>query len=199
MVFINTYKKYLITAASIWAGCFVLFLLVYLFVIRPQKHTRQRIENRLTEKKQVYESALQVSQDEMKNRLNEKIARLRDRMNDFVIDYEDSANLTFDISNIADEKKVASLSIKGNDKTRITEIPDCKYIGESYIDIDFVAGFNQFANFLNALERNRPVLFVDEFTITNSRQDESGYRVNLKVAVYVKKPQSDNVANSGSG
>ena len=43
------------------------------------------------------------------------------------------------------------------------------------------------------------VLFVDEFTITNSRQDESGYRVNLKVAVYVKKPQADKATKGGSG
>lgn len=197
MDFINTYKKYLITAASIWAGCFVLFLLLYVFVIRPQKYTRQRIENRLVEKKQLYVSALQVSQNETKIRLNEKISHLRDRLNDFVIDYEDSANLTFDISNIADEKNVAALSIKGNDKTRIIEIPNCNYIGESHIDIDFVAGFNQFATFLNALERNRPVLFVDEFTITNSRQDESGYHVNLKVAVYVIKPQDEKDVKSG--
>jgi hypothetical protein len=199
MDFINTYRKYLITAASIWAICFVLSLLVYVFVIRPQKHTKQRIENRLVEKKLLHESALQASQNETKIQLNEKIARLRDKLNDFVIDYEDSANLTFDISNIADEKNVASLSIKGNDKTRITEIPNCNYIGESHIDIDFIAGFNQFATFLNALERNRPVLFVDEFTIANSRQIESGYRVNLKVAVYVKKPQADKVTKSGSG
>ena len=199
MVSINTYRKYLITAASIWAACSVLFLLVYVFVIRAQKDTRQRIENRLAEKKQLHESALQVSQNETKIQLNEQIARLRDKLNDFVIDYEDSANLTFDISNIANEKNVASLSIKGNDKTRITEIPNCDYIGESHIDIDFTAGFNQFATFLNALERNRPVLFVDEFTITNSRQDESGYRVNLKVAVYVKKPQADKATKSGSG
>jgi hypothetical protein len=199
MDFVNTYRKYLITAASIWAGCFVLFLLVYIFAIRPQKDTRQRIENRLAEKKQLHESALQASQNETKIQLNEKITRLRDRLNDFVINYEDSANLTFDISNIADEKNVSSLSIKGNDKTRIIEIPNCNYIGESHIDIDFIAGFNQFATFLNALERNRPVLFVDEFTITNSQQTESGYRVNLKVAVYVKKPQDDKDTKSGSG
>lgn len=199
MVFINTYRKYFITAASIWAVCLLLFLLVFVFVIGPQKNTRQRIENRLAEKKQLHESALQVSQNETKIQLNEQIAGLREKLSDFVIDYKDSANLTFDISNIADEKNVSSLSIKGNDKKRIIEIPNCDYIGESHIDIDFIAGFNQFATFLNALERNRPVLFVDEFTITNSRQIESGYLVNLKVAVYVKKPEADKAKKSGSG
>lgn len=199
MDFISTNRKYLTTAALIWAACFVLFTLVYVFVIRPQKHTRQRIENRIVEKKQLHESALQASQNETKIRLNEQISALRDRLNDFVIDYEDSANLTFDISNIADEKNVDALSIKSNDKTRIIEIPNCNYIGESHIDIDFVAGFKQFATFLNALERNRPVLFVDEFTITNPRQDKSDYRVNLKVAVYVKKPQDSKAVKSGPG
>jgi inactivated superfamily I helicase len=199
MDFIKTYRKYLIAAASIWAAYFVLFLLIYIFALRPQKETRHRIENWLIEKKQIHESALKASQNETRIRLNEQITRLRDRLKDFVIDYEDAANLTFDISKIADDKNVDSLSIKSNDKTKVTEIPNCNYIGESHIDIDFIAGFNQFAAFLNALERNRPVLFVDEFTITNSRQIESGYRVNLKVAVYVKKPQADKTTASGSG
>ena len=199
MVFIKTYRKYLISAASIWAACFVLFLLVYIFLLRPQKEIRHRIENRLAEKQQIHESALKASQSETKNYLSEQITRLRDRLNDFVIDYEDAADLTFDISKIANEKNVDSLSIKGNDNKRIEEIPNCTYIGESHIDIDFSAGFNQFATFLNALERNRPVLFVDQFTITNSRQDESGYQVSLKVAVYVKKPQNGKATASDSG
>lgn len=199
MVFIKTYKRYFVTAALIWAACLVLFLLVYILALRPQKDVQQRTENRLAEKKQLYESALQASQKETKIQLNEQIASLRDRLKDFVIDFEDSANLTFDISKIANEKNVASLSIKGNDKKRISEIPDCNYIGEGHIDIGFSAGFNQFATFLNALERHRPVLFVDQFTITGSRQDKSGYQVSLKVAVYVKKPQASKATESGSG
>jgi hypothetical protein len=196
MVFIKTYKKYFTTAALIWAVSLVLFALVYILILRPLKDDRERLENRIDEKKQLHEAALRASQEETKIHLNEEVQSLRDRLNDFVIDFDNSADLTFDISKIANEKNVDSLSIKGNEKI-ISELPDCEYIGEGQIDIGFKAGFNQFATFLNALERHRPVLFVDQFTITNSRKDDSGYQVNLKVSVFVKKPEAGAKSDSG--
>jgi len=187
MPFIKTHKRYLMTAGIIWAACFVVFLLAYIVMLGPQRKYEKSIENKLTERKQVYESALKAAQKETKIRLNEQIERLQSRLEDFVIDFENSANLTFDISQIANEKKVASFSIKSKDGRGPSTIPEAKYIRENHIVISFIGDFNQFATFLIALERHRPVLFVDKFSITRSGQDDSGYQVSLNVAAFVKK------------
>ena len=181
------------TAGLIWAACSVVFLLVYILVLRPQKNYEKRIENKLAEGKQVYESALIAARKETKIRSNEQIERLKTRLKDFVIDFEDSANLTFDISQIANDKKVASFSImKSKGGRGLSTKHEGKYIREKHIVINFIGGFNQFAAFLNALERHRPVIFVDKFTITRSTgQDDSGYQVSLDVAAFVKKQQSE--------
>jgi Tfp pilus assembly protein PilO len=123
--------------------------------------------------------------------LNEQIERLQSRLQDFVIDFENSANLTFDISQIANEKEVASFSVKSKDGRGPSTIPEAKYIRENNIVISFIGGFNQCATFLNALERHRPVLFVDRFSITRSGQDDSACQVSLNVAAFVKKQQSE--------
>ena len=187
MSFMKTHKKYLMTAGVIWAACFVIFLLAYIFVLGPQKNYEKRIENKLAEKKQVYESALRAAREETKIRLNEQIERLQSRLKDFVIDFEDSTDLTFDISQIANEKKVASFSSKIKKNSGLSTMPEAKYIRENHIVISFIGDFNQFATFLNALERHRPVLLVDKFTITRSGQDDSGFQVSLNVAALVKK------------
>ncbi len=184
-------RQRLMTAGLIWAACFVIFLLAYMLVLEPQKNYEKRIENKLAEKKQVYESALRAAQKETKIRLNEQIERLQSKLQDFVIDFEDSANLTFDISQIANEKNVTSFSIKSKGSRGLSTIPEFKYICENQIIISFIGGFNQFATFLNALEQHRPVLFVDTFTITRSGQDDSNCQVSLNVAALVKKPQSE--------
>jgi len=184
-------RQRLLTAGLIWAACFVVFLLAYMLVLGPQKNYEKHIENKLAEKKQVHESAIRAAQKETKIQLNEQIERLQSRLKDFVIDFEDSANLTFDISQIANEKNVASFSIKTKDSLGLSTIPECKYICENQIVISFIGGFNQFATFLNALERHRPVLFVDKFTMTRSGQDDSGCQVSLNVAAFVKKQQSE--------
>ncbi len=185
------YKKYLTKTALVWVGCFVLFFLVHLFVLAPQKKNRKQVEKQLAEKKQMYDSVLKVTQKETRIQLNEQIEHLRNRLKDFVIDYEDSANLTFDISQMANKKKVASFSIKNKDKKnrRSSAIPDYDYISENHIDVSFTAGFNQFAALLNALERHRPVVFVDKFIITRPKRDNSAHQVNMDLAVLVRKRQ----------
>ena len=181
------YKKYFMTTALIWAGCFILFLFVYMIVLAPQKKSRKQIENQLAEKKQIYNSALKATQEETRIWLNEQIENLRNKSNRFVIDFEDSANLTFDISQIANEKKLDSFSIKGKDAGK--DPTDFKYLCENRIDVSFAAAFNQFATFLNALERHWPVIFVDSFKITRSRRDDSDHKVNMGLAVFVRKRQ----------
>ncbi len=183
------YKKYFRTAALVWAGCFVLFLLANIFVLAPQRKDKKRIKRQLNEKKQMYRSILQATQEKNKIQLNEEVDLLRHKLNDFVTDYRDSANLTLDISEIAKEKNVSSFSIRTVGKREGSAIPNCNHIRENHIDISFTSGFNRFAAFLNALERYQPVIFVDKFTITRASYDNLGHRVRMDLAIFVRKQQ----------
>ena len=199
MNFIKVPKKYLIASGVIWAAYFVLFLVAYMFIVRPQKNAKRLVENRLAEKQQVYESSLRAAQEETKIRLNEQIESLQNRLKDFIVEFEDSANLTFDLSQIAEEKKVASFGSKVKSNRGITRNKDeYKYIHENQINISFTGDWNQFATFLNTLERHRPVIFVDKFTIARSGQDESVFRVNLNVAAFVRKQQDGETADKNT-
>lgn len=182
------YKKNLATVALIWTGCFILLFLVYMFVLVPQRRTKESIENELVGAEQLYQSALKAAEQGTREKLEEQIEQLQSRMGSFAIDINDSANLTFDIGNMASEQGIASFSVKSKGQKVVTEIPDCEYIGENHIDISFSGQFNQFVVFLNELERHRPVIFVDEFTVTRSRhQAKTEHRASLSVAVFVKK------------
>ncbi len=193
MTFSKIHKKYLITSGIIWVACFVIFLLAYMFIVRPQKISKRLLERKFNEKKQVYESAVRAAQKETKIRLNEQIESLQNRLKDFVVDFEDSANLTFDLSQIAEEKKIASFGSKVKSNRGITETADYKYIRENHINISFIGDFNQFATFLNALERHRPVIFVDKFTITQSGRENSAYQISMNVVSFVRKQQDDTI------
>jgi len=193
--FIKIYRKYLTRTAIAWAACLVLFILAYILILGPQKSGRKRLESTLAEKKELYEFAQRATKEQTKIRLNEQIEGLRDILKDFVVDFEDSANLTFDIGRIANEEDVSSFSIENNDKQGISEIPDCNSICENHIDISFVAGFKPFATFVNALERHQPVFFVNEFSISRSNKGESTYQVSLDVAAFVKKQQEKEIAD----
>lgn len=185
------YKKNLMTMALIWAGCFILIFLAYMLVLVPQGTNKQDIENDLAKTERLYQFALKAAEEGTKIQLKKQIEGLQGKLGDFVVDSEGSANLTFDIGKIAREQNIDSFSIEAKGQSAISDIPNCTYIGESQIDISFTGQFNQFVIFLNTLERHRPVIFVDGFTVTRSRgQDKLEHQASLNVAVFVKKKQS---------
>ena len=183
------HKKYFTTVALTWAGCFVLFFFVYMFVLTPQRNSKEELEKQLAEKKQTYDSALEATCEETRVRLKEQIKHLRNKLCDFVVSPEDLVNLTFDISQIADEKRLSSFSIGAKEERyRSSEVLERNYIRENRIYVSFAAAdFNQFAGFLNALERHRPTVFVDKFTITRSDNNNSGHDVDMNLSVFVRK------------
>jgi Tfp pilus assembly protein PilO len=183
------YRKYAGIIAPIWVGCFVLLLCAYMFLLAPQKKSKQRIEQKFAEVKQTYERTVSAADDEAKADLTKQVEDLRDRLGQFVIESEDAADLTFDISEIASEKQVTSFSIKSRDKQAAPAGLDSDHLSEKHIHISFTAGFPQFAGFLNAVERNRPVLFIDKFMIRRSDDETSGHQVNMDLAVFVRKQQ----------
>jgi lipopolysaccharide export LptBFGC system permease protein LptF len=189
----SVYGKYFTKVALIWAGCLALFFFIYILTLAPLKGIREQLERRLEEKKRMYDSALKASQKETRIQLDEQIQQLRNKLKDLVIDFEDSANITFDISQIASGKAVTSFNIetkkdkKDSDKSKAKSD---KYISESCIDISFsTTDFNQFAALLNALERHQPVIFVDRFTITRASRGSPEHQVKMNLAVFVRKTQ----------
>jgi len=183
------YKKYVTKAALIWAGCFILFFFIYILMLAPQGKNKKRIEKQLAEKEQMCRLAQTAAQEETKIQLNEQLKYLQERFKDFVIGFEDLANLTFDISQIAKEKRLASFSIKGVETRGGPSIFDGKYLSENHFVVSFTGSFNQFATFLNVLERHRPVVFVDRLKITHSRLENSDHKVDMDLAVFVRKQQ----------
>ena len=187
MSFIKNNKKYLITVGLIWVGCFALFLLAYILVISPQQKRRKNVKQQHDEIKKICDSAINASREETKIKINEEIEKLKKTLKSYVVDYEDSSNLTFDISQIANEKKVNSFSIKMQEGGKGSAGTNFKYIQENEIDIGFAGNFNQFATFLNALERNEPVFLVENFRIIRSKTDDLNHRVNIAALSFSQK------------
>lgn len=178
--------KYLKVLALLWAGFLVVFVLVFMLVLRPLNKRRTDTENEYYRKiKPQADAALLASQDETKNRLKEQIRAMNERLGDFVIE-PDNTSLTYEISNISTELGLQAFQVTPMGQS-VAAFDNCNYVSGQYYEVGFTASFNQFAMFLNALERYRPAIFVDTFSITGSRQSGIGHKVGIKLAVLVAK------------
>jgi Tfp pilus assembly protein PilO len=181
------YKRYIVNVALIWAPCFIVLLLIYVFLVRPQSKNRAALESKVSEIKQLYESAQNAARESYRVEMNQKLEKFKGQLKDFVVDERDTADLTFGISKVANEKNVTAFGIKAEDAQSKYNIPGCTNIYEKRIQVDFTSGFNQFAGFLNALERHQPVVFINDFKMSRSSDNPSGHRSSMGLAVLVRK------------
>ena len=192
------FKKYIKTVAKIWAVCIVFLALAYMFVLVPQKQSLKRMRQQLAVEKQKFELANQAGQEDYQLKQKEEIELLENKLRDFIVGREGSDNITFDISQIAKQKKVGDFSIKHLEKSKrgVADKLECEFIAESYINVSFTGEFDQFAKLLNAMERHRPAIFVDEFSITRSRKEGADHDVDMEMAIFVKKRTGEKVPAS---
>jgi len=184
------YKKRLISTSILWAACFVPLMLVYVFVVSPHVKGKKQIEAKLFEEEQLYNNVLEVSCEETKLKMQQQLELVRNNLKDFVGDSEDLANLTFDISQIANSKNLSSFTIAAKERSGGTPLPNCQNIVESRIEVSFTSNFSEFALFLNALERHRPVIFIDRFVISRSVKNTSEHKVNMSMVVLTRKTEN---------
>jgi len=173
--------------ALVWMACVILFVIAYYFIIGPQLKIKTGLEKESAEKRQMYREAMEAADEESRKKLVDEVERLKNELSGYIAEFEDSANLTFDIGRIAAEKQVSSFTIKTTDRINNVDQLESKNLQENRIDIAFESDFRQFATFLNALERHQPVIFVDSFKMSRAGSNKTLHKVDMDLSIFVRK------------
>ena len=181
------YGKYLRAGAFLWATCFIGFLLFYLVVLGPQEKLRSLTQRKLAETQRLAQAATEAAQEKNKAALMERIQQSRQTLDRFVTGQKSTDSLTLDISEIRSDKALGAFSISPGGSESVVKFDNCEHIFGKHLSVNFTSSFNQFAAFLNALERNQPVILIDAFSITRSREEAAGHQVDMTLAVLVGK------------
>ena len=184
-------RKFYSTVALALAACIILLFFAYMIVLEPQRQDKKNVASRLAEQRRAFDAAQNAAKQETQDRLASEVADLKNTLSKFVVDVDESANLTFDISGAAGRRQLGAFSIKSKQTRSTPGTPEFTYITESCFDVGFDAGFEQFTTFLSTLERHDPTLFVDKFVITRSDKPGEAHPVTLEFAVLVEKPQDN--------
>jgi hypothetical protein len=184
-----TYKNYFKKVSIAWGVSIAAALIVNMVVISPQKENREKIRQQLVEKRQMYQAILRIDKQRTRDKLGKQLEQWRNDLSDFVASPGGMAGLTFDIGKIAKDTKVDSFSIMPQNSREDKSLLDGQYIGENQMNLNFKSSFNEFAVFLNALERHQPVIFVNEFSINQAERADLVNQVSMDLSVFVQKRQ----------
>ncbi|MDD5459793.1 MAG: GspMb/PilO family protein, partial [Phycisphaerae bacterium] len=157
-----------------------------LLFLGPQAKLKEDLAKQLAQKRESCNFLVEAATDEFQAKQKEQIAKMQADYNTFVVDSDSASNLTLDISRLIDNKTVSSLSITPRRKSGPEELPNCSKICEDSVNLSFNSGFSEFARILNALERNEPVMFVDEFSIERSSQG-AAHKASMDLTFFITK------------
>lgn len=184
-------KTHLAKLVPVCACCFVLPFLAFLLVLTPQQKTKANISGQLNETKERYEAILKTTDTKYRARLSNELDGLQKKLGDFVATLENTPLLMFKIKKIALKEKLSMFSIETVGKMGRSSSSDSKYCKEIYYNVKFTSSYNQFAIFLNTLERYLPVIFVDQFKITKNTTEGLPHNVEMRLAVIVGKTKTN--------
>ena len=187
-------KKYIISAVSVCVGGLALLGLLYSFVIGPKVVLADELGNQILAKKAEYKSVTEIASSSAKEALEQKFKTVCDRLDLFVIKHGSVASLALDIKQIAGEVGVEEFSSKNKTIDSYEEIGSCEQIEKGRVLVEFNGSFAQFAEFVNKLERNKPVVLVDTFTVTRSTKAGSKHKFSMVLVFFVKNEQAVSIA-----
>ena len=186
----GAYRKYIITMGIVWGVSFVLFAVAYYLFIAPQLNVKAQVLKEAADKRLQLDMAFAASLEDNKKKLAAEVESLRAKLYDYVSEYEDFANQTFAISRVAGDKQVSAFTVKTPETNKQHDDPAAKNLQENRMEIAFSSNFLQFANFLNTLERHKPVVFVDRFKLQRDSQGGPENKVDMSLSFFVKKKQT---------
>ena len=181
--------KYVKTAAMTWGACLAVFVLAFLFVIKPQMNDKKTLRDKYDTLKKQAETARLDSQDTARREIQEQIDDMKSQLNRFVMNSKDDIQDLVTI--VGDMSKGIGLEAFNIDPWAGGEIPafsECKSVYGQSVNVTFNASFVEFAKFLNMLERYKSVVFIDTFSITRSSEENAKHKVEMSLAVLVEKP-----------
>ena len=173
-------KRYLIVAGAVCGLWLALMASAYPLIIQPQSRVLAKVQNDFAASNEQYSLAQTAQREDTKKNMAGKLEDVKELTRMFVINPNESAQLTFKISQLAAQCHLGNFTTKIREMTGTLDEQENHKIGEGWVELSFSATFNQFAAFLNSLERNQPVVFVESAAIKRS---DNGSLHDAKVLV----------------
>ena len=175
-------------AGLVWGISLTVFALVYLFVLKPQKAELVRLQTEL------YQKFPGNAADEVNiQKMKEEAEDMEAQLSAFVVPSSSYIQTlaTTELLNIAKAQKLDSFLIKPWSGDEVSAFKDCKYVYGQFLKVSFNSTYNDFAKFLNILEMYKSVIFVESFSITRSKDEDTEpgikHKVEMNLSVLVEK------------
>ncbi|AQT69589.1 hypothetical protein STSP2_02782 [Anaerohalosphaera lusitana] len=157
---------------------------VYLTVLQNSKNQLSETKKLLAEKQDQLEFMEFGQGKQQLNEMRNNLATSSDTLTKFVCPVESISDITFSISQLASDLGLEQYSCEQRKKSPYEKMEGMNNLAVCRLHINFRSEFNEFARFLNKLEKHQPVIFIDKFSIQPDSK-ETGKYVDMVLAFFV--------------
>jgi hypothetical protein len=183
----TVHKKYIVTAFLVWAGSAVILGAAYFVLMSSRVAEYEAIKQKLAAKETEYKHAIDANVPGRAEQIAQQLEAQQQILGDFVADREQTANLIFAISQLAQARNIVSPSVKDRGKSTGSILEDCPHLWKKQFDVQFKSGFPEFFSMLHAVESHRPVMFVETFSIIPDNQEENANDVRFDISILARQ------------
>jgi len=183
--------KYAIITLSVWAVSVVVIGGGYVLLYQPQKLELAQVRKQSSESQAELEKAQVAAQDQTKEKMKLRCEETSRLISGFSTRPDKMTELVFQVGQIANDLHLAEFSSKNEKRKDQSTVEKSKALEEGWLNVEFFATFNQFAEFVNRLERHCPVVFVEEVSFRRGTSKGKGHAVSLRLSFLAEKDADD--------
>ena len=187
------HKKFLMIWALVWGISLLLMVVIYVFLMTPQKKGLEILRGELAEKEQQHSTSEIADSAETRTQLRREATQLSEKLAEYVVERDDLSKIPFSVKKIASEMGLREYESKRKPGKLYEEIGNCYRIGSMNVSLNFNSTFNEFARFINILERHKPVIFIEKFSVEQPSGNETELQINMIFSTFVRMPFTEDI------
>lgn len=187
--------KNLLQIFIIWIILLTLLIGFYFLVLLPQAKRIDSLSREIDQKSDLYFFANKLINKDEIDKIEKQKEQVIAVLKSFIVGYDKAESLAFDISNIAAHSGLKDFAITNSTSNEASEKEFSK-IDIGRINLKFNSGFTEFARFINLLEKNQPVVFVDKFTIELIELNSNTNPVSMSLECFINREQDRSQSKS---
>lgn len=194
----STMQKYAIALGGVWIVFSVFCALIYGLILGPQSARLNSLQTAMQTASEDYQMAQRARRPETKQRILDRLEKTRQTLNQFIISAEASLRLTTQISQLAAQHNLREFSVKTREVSPTLEPDGNNNITEAWLELTFSAPFSHCAAYINELERNEPVIFVESAEISRpmTATEEPSARILVSYLIDTEQAAPTQVSSS---
>lgn len=175
-------SRYPVMLAAVWIIFLIVSIVGYWQLYQPLQAERIEVQRQFSESSQQLEQARLAARQETKQQIQQRLEHSTQTIADFCVPSESVTNLVFQIGQIANDLHLIDFSSKNQKNAYTSTLGTAKRMSEGWLIVEFFASFEQFARFINQLERNCPAVFVEKVQFRRGTAESKGHDIKLELS-----------------